>query len=215
MPAVDVVGAVPDEHGLFFRHIQSFHHMQQHTRFRFQSKPAIASDDTLEMMRPQSIENHIRILDRFVGRHRLALSLEVDKCLFDTGIERRAIEAMGQVLAPEHPQRLVEGDPTILTDRQTQQLFHPISHKPKDFLDRPLRQSQLGQCQVHRRGDVPFGLDERPIQIEDQQLDRGLSHHYFAFRNSSCNAPRLSRFAGSVSFTQDSRTKFTIRCCPT
>src|SRR5437868_15293781 len=48
MPAVDVVGAVPDEHGLFFRHIQLFHHMQQHARFRFQSKPAIASDHTLE-----------------------------------------------------------------------------------------------------------------------------------------------------------------------
>src|ERR1051325_5895894 len=108
-------------------------------------KAAFESDDVLKMIRPQPFENHVRVLDRLVGGHCLSHVCKMRQHFSNAGIECRVIEAMSQIVPYEPPQCFVECATTALTDRQAQQLFDTIPHKSKYFLDRPLRQPQLGQ----------------------------------------------------------------------
>src|SRR5262245_49657060 len=187
--------------------------MQQHAGLRLQPKSIVSADDALEVMRTQSLENDLCIFNRFVGRYGLPFLREMFQSLFHTGIELRPIQAMVEIMPPEHPQRVFEADVTRFTYRKTKELLHAIADKTEDLFEVPLRQTQLGECQVDRIRDVPLRFDEGAIQIEDQQLDRSFSHEilYLAFRSSSCSAAKLSRLAGSVSLTQASRTKLIIR----
>src|SRR5215831_4606226 len=187
--------------------------MQQHAGLRLQPKSIVSADDALEVVRTQSLENDPGIFNRLIGRHGLSFPREMFQSLFHTRIEPRPVQAMGEIMSSEHPQRVLEADMTRFTYRKTKQFLHSIADKTEDLFEVPLRQTQLGECQVDRIRDIPLRFDEGAIQIEDQQLDRSFSHEilYLAFRSSSCSTARLSRLAGSVSLTQASRTKLIIR----
>src|SRR5215471_7650904 len=212
--SINIVGAVPHQNGSFLRHLQLFHYMQQHSGVRLQAKAVVAADDILEMVATESLQNHRGVLNRFVSGHGLAFLPEMDECRFDAGIIGRTIQAMGQIVPAKDAQRLFETHAMIFAHSQAQQLLDPVPHKTKNFFQRSLRKPHLLKREVHRFCNVPLGLDERPVQIEDKQINRDLCHH-FAFRSSSCNVASAARFAESLSFSQASRTKFTMRLCPT
>src|SRR5215510_10055447 len=138
----------------------------------------------------------------------------MDECLFDARIIGRAIQTMGQIVPAKHAQGLFEADAIIFAYSRAQQFLDPIAYETENFFQLSRRKPQLFKREVHRFGDVPLGLDECPVQIENEQIHRNL-RHYFAFRSSSCNVASAARFSESVSFSQASRTKFTMRFGPT
>src|SRR5215467_1875546 len=101
--AVYVVGTVTDQHSSFLRNLQTFNHMQQHARLWFQPESIVATDDALEVVRAQSLQDDLGILDRLVGRHGLSCLREMPQGYFDTGIELSPVQAMSQIMPPEHP----------------------------------------------------------------------------------------------------------------
>src|SRR5688500_622341 len=191
--------------------------MQQHARLRLQPKAIVAAHDEIEMMGAESLQDHRGVFDRLVRGHGFSLLSEMAKRFLYARIKHSAVQAMREVVPAEHAERIFKADSGVVSYRKAQQLFYAVAHKAKNLSERPLGQTQLLEREVDRGRDVPLGLDERAIQIENQQVDRRLSHSplYLAFLSSSCSTARLSRLASSVSFIHASRTKLIIRFWPT
>src|SRR5206468_1593246 len=51
------------------------------------------------------------------------------------------------------------------------QTLDPVADEAEDLLLRALRQAQVPQREVDGRGDVPLGLDQRAVEIEDDQVE--------------------------------------------
>src|SRR5512147_2620053 len=120
---------------------------------------------------------------------------------------------MGEVMAAKDLEGIFEAGSALLPHRETQQFLHTIADEPENFLQRAFRQTQFGQSQIHRLCNIPLGLDQCAVKIEDEQL-YGCLPHYLAFRKELSSAVRMPRWAVSCSCSAASRAKFTIRGTP-
>src|SRR6478752_4140008 len=115
-----------------------------------------------------SLENDVRIFDRLVRGNGFPLVRKMAERFLHARIENGPIQTVGEVVPAKDAERLLETHPVVFSDRQSKQLFDPITDKPEDFLYRPLRQPQLFQRKIDRGGDIPFRFDQCAVQIENQ-----------------------------------------------
>ena len=128
------------------------------------------------MLWSQPIQDHARVFNRLIGRDHFLLVRKMLEHGFDSRVEGRPVQAVFEIMASEHFQGFFKFLLIPFPDRQAQQPLHPISDKPEDLFNRTLRQSQLIQREIDGMGDVPFGLDQRSVQVKDQEVHRRLCH---------------------------------------
>src|SRR2546427_8703915 len=116
----------------------------------------------------------------------------------DAGIEARAVEAVGEIVSPEDPQCLLIARLVLLSDGEAEQALDPVADEAEDLLLRAQRQAQVPQREVDGRRDVPLGLDQRAVEIEDEQVDLMHPVEYIKFI-CHCEAGQASRSNLAVS----------------
>ena len=201
-----------------FDDVQPFHDMQQHAGFGLQAESIVSADDKVKVLRAQSLQNHVGVFDRLVRGHGFSLVRKMSKHFFHARIEDGPIQTMGKVVPAKDLQRLVEAHPVVSLRPPAEAASSRRRRQTRRFLPATAAAAPaLRSVKIDRGRNVPFRLDQRAVQIENQQVDLRHSHSpfYLAVRNSLCSTARLSRLAGSVSFTQASLTKLIIRFWPT
>src|SRR2546422_7738308 len=124
----------------------------------------------------RSFQNLLRVLQRLIRGDGLERAAEMIEHGLDAGEEARAVEAVGEIVPPEDPQRLLITRLVLLPDGETEQALDPVADEAEDLLLRAQRQAQVPQREVDGRRDVPLGLDQRAVEIEDEQVDLLLLH---------------------------------------
>ncbi len=193
--------------------------MEQHAGFRLQAEAVVAADDMREVLVAQPFEDAQGIFQRLVGGDRLLLVREVGQHRLDAGKIARAVQTVGQIVAAKDPQGVVEAGLIAFANGQAQQLLHAVAHVAEDFLLGPQGQAQFAERQIDGGGDIPFGFDERAVEIENEQIDfvrGGLSSGlHLSFCRSSFKAVSVAWRVWSFSSASARRTRLSTCFTPT
>src|SRR5207245_1574357 len=155
VPAVDVVRAVADQDRPLFRDVQLVQDLEEHAGVRLEAVPVIPADDVGEVVRAQTLQDTRGVFQRLVGRDGLERVGEMIQHGFDAGIEARAVEAVGEIVPAEDPQRLFVARLVLLPDGEAKQTLDPVADEAEDLLLRALRPAQVPQREVDGRGAGP------------------------------------------------------------
>ena len=169
-PEVD--HGVANHQGVLRHRSGACHQLQEPRRLRLARLRAVAAKHQVRKVRrePKAVENRLRCADRLVGEHG-----ECPPC--GEGVEQfrhpLVRDGMTQQPAVVDAQELLEG---IGRQRQVRrgeragnEERRAVAHHPADRLFRMRRAATRLEHGIRRLGNVAPRIDERPVEIEDEQ----------------------------------------------